>query len=136
MSKVSEVMQKGVYSVSPSASISEVARKMRDCGVGTVPVCEKGKLRGIITERSIVFKLADGVSNHKDHKREYAGSLMYNKFPEVPPGAGIIEAARIMASHRTQSLPVVEDGNLVGVLTLDDLVKESPALAVMVIGKR
>lgn len=133
MAKVEQVMSSTITSVSPASPIIEVAQKMRDFGISTMPVCEKGKFRGIITDSSIVAKV---VASAHNPKREHARSLMTNSMPKVSVGCDIAEAAKIMASHRTHYLPVVHNGGkFVGLLTLDDLVKESLALASMVLAK-
>ena len=133
MAKVEQVMSSTITSVSPASPIIEVAQKMRDFGVSTMPVCEKGKFRGIITDSSIVSKV---VASAHNPKREHAKSFMTNGMPKVSVGCDIVEAAKIMASHRVHYLPVVHNGGkFVGLLTLDDLVKESLALASMVLAR-
>ena len=133
MTKVEHVMSSTITSVSPSSPIIEVAQKMRDFGISTMPVCENGKFRGIITDSSIVSKV---VASAHNPKREHARSLMINGMPKVSIGCDIAEAAKIMARNQVQYLPVVHNGGkFVGLLTLDDLVKESLALASMVLAK-
>ncbi len=133
MAKVEQVMSSTITSVSPASPIIEVAQKMRDFGISTMPVCEKGKFRGIITDSSIVSKV---VASAHNPKREHARSVMTNGMPKVSVGCDIAEAAKIMASHQVHYLPVVHNGGkFVGLLTLDDLVKESLALASMVLAR-
>ncbi len=122
MTKVEDIMTSNISSVTPSTPILEVARKMRDSGSSTIPVCENGKLRGLITEKSIVAKI---VAAGQNPKREQAASLMVNGIPKIPYGCDAVEAAKIMANHGVRYLPVVQNGGkLAGMLTLDDLVKE------------
>ncbi len=133
MARVEEIMLTNVASVSPSAPIVEVAQKMRDCRLGTIPVCENGKLRGMITERSIVSKI---VASAHNPKRERAKTLMSNDGPKISFGCNTTEAAKIMATHRVCCLPVVQNGGkFVGLLTLNNLVNESPVLASMVLAR-
>ncbi len=133
MARVEEIMLTNVASVSPSAPIVEVAQKMRDCRIGTIPVCENGKLRGMITERSIISKV---VAYGYNPKRERAKTLMSNNGPIISLGSNTTEAAKIMATHRVCCLPVVQNGGkFVGLLTLNNLVNESPALASMVLAR-
>jgi len=131
MAKVEEVMTKNITPVSPSTPILEVAQKMRDSGLGTIPVCENGKLRGLITEKNIVTRV---VASGQNPKRERASSLMVNGGPKVPLGFDVVDAAKVMASHGMYYLPVVQSGGkFAGILTLGDLVKESMVLASMVL---
>ena len=131
MAKVEDIMTNGFSPVSPSTTIQEVARQMRDSGLGTIPVCENGKLRGLISEKGIISKI---VASGQNPEEEQAGSLMVSGGPKVPSGCDTVEAAKIMANHGVRCLPVVQNGGkLVGMLTLDDLVKESIVLATMVL---
>ncbi len=133
MSKVSEVMQRDVFSVTPTTSIIDIARKMRNCKAEIITVCENGKYRGVVTREDIIDCIAS--ANHSP-KRQSAGALMHNGLPKISPGADIIDAAKIMAKHESQYMPVVQNGKLFGILTLDNLLYESPALAVVVLTKQ
>ena len=132
MAVVSEVMSKRPVSVPPSAPIFKVAQKMRDCATGIVPVCENGRYRGIVTDRDIITRV---VAASQNPEREQAKDLMKRDGPIVSPGHHLEEAARIMASNGVQALPVARNGKLVGLFTLDDLARESLALAAMVLFK-
>lgn len=129
MPRVREIMEKNVASVAPSASIMEVAQRMREGGIGAVIVCENGKLRGVVTEERIISGI---VASARNPKHEDAASLMCNDIPQVPPGADIVDAAKMMASHGVRLVPVVQNRKYLGMLTVEDLFKESPTLAVMV----
>ncbi|MBM3131487.1 MAG: CBS domain-containing protein [Chloroflexi bacterium] len=133
MAKVEDIMTSNVASVVPSAPIVEVALKMRESGLGMMPVCENGKLRGMISERSIISNV---VAFARNPKREHARTLMYNGGPRIQPGCDIVEAAKLMAIHHVHCLPVVQNGGqLAGLLTLNDIIKENPMLASMVLAK-
>jgi CBS domain-containing protein len=133
MPRVEQIMKNNITTVTPAAPIVEVAQKMKDYGQSTIPVCENGKLRGIITESTIVSRI---VASAQNPKREYARSLMTNGIPKVSLGCDIVEAAKIMAKNRVHYLPVVQNGGkLMGILTLDDLAKENIALASMVLAR-
>ena len=133
MSKVSEVMQKDVFSVTPTTSIVDVARKMRNYKAEIITVCENGKYKGIVSREDIISCIA--AANHSP-KQKSAGTLMHNGVPKISPGTDIIDAAKIMAKHESQHMPVVQNGKLLGILTLDNLLYESPALAVIVMTKQ
>ncbi len=131
MAKVEDIMTNGFSPVSPETPILEVAQQMRDSGLGTIPVCENGKLRGLITESSIVSKI---VASGQNPKREQAGAIMSSGGPKIQYGCDAVEAAKIMANHGVRYLPIVQNGGkLAGMLTIDDLVKESMVLATMVL---
>ena len=132
MAKVRETMTRDVVSVKPSATIIEVAQKMRDYGTGFIPVCENGKFRGMVRERDIITHI---VATAQDPKSERATSVMH-RTPTVSPGEDSIQAAKVMTSDNLRVLPVVaHSGRLLGLLSLDDLAQESLALAANVLVK-
>ena len=133
MSKVCEIMQRDTFSVDPKTSILEVARRMNSGKTEIVTVCDNGKYRGIVTREDIISCIASG---NLSPKRQSAGSLMHNGLPMISPGTDVIDAAKIMARRGAQYMPVVQNGKLVGLLTLDALLYESPALAVVVMTRQ
>jgi CBS domain-containing protein len=132
MLKVRDVIAKEFVSVPRSAPIGEVARKMKDLKTGAVPVCDNGKLRGIITERDIVTGVADIASNLSNLPTRL---LMNNHHPIISPGEDILQAAKVMVNNGVRVLPVAQNGKFLGLLTLDDLARESMALAAMTFAK-
>jgi len=132
MAKVQEIMKCDIPSVPPSASIIEVAQKFRDCDTGILPVCDKGKLRGLITERDIIINI---VATAGDPLLEKASSVMNKRQPTVSPDDDMVQAAKVMADNGIQVMPVAQNGKLLGLLTLDDLAQESLAVAAWVFSK-
>ena len=133
MTTVRDGMRQNATMVSPSATIREVAQKMRDSSIGVVPVCENGKLRGIITQENMINRI---IAGSKKNRYRSAASLMSNDIPKISPGTNIIDAAKVMVRRTVQYMPVVQNGKLMGMLTIEDVLKESPALAVMVMTKQ
>jgi CBS domain-containing protein len=128
--KVRDIMTRNVTGVRPTASIVEVARQMGDSGVGVIPVCENGKFYGIITERDVVMSVSSANGNE-----QRAVALAHHRNPMVSSGVEASEAARMMTEHGVRVLPVVQNGKFIGLLTLDNLARESLALAAMVFAK-
>ncbi len=133
MATVREIMRKDISCVSPSASIVEVAKIMQETEIGMIPICENGKFRGVVTMEGIIARIAANGHSLKCHS---AATVMRNDAPKVSPGSELFQAAKIMATRRAENVPVVQNGNLLGVLTLNDLLHESPALAVLVMTKK
>ncbi|MBI2908772.1 MAG: CBS domain-containing protein [Chloroflexi bacterium] len=133
MLRVSDIMTRDIVSVMPSASIIDVARQMRDTGTGVVPVCENGRFRGLITERDIVTST---VACEGNLTRNPAGKLVKeDRHPMISPGDELIRAAKVMASHGVAVLPVAQNGKLLGLITLENLARESLGLAAIVFAK-
>ena len=132
MVKVRDIMTSEFPSVSPSTPIVEVAQKMRDSGTGVIPICANGKFRGVVTERDIVIGIVASAGNPK---REHVRSLVNNQCPVISPGDEIILAAKVMVDRGVRVLPVAQNSKLLGLFTLDDLARESMALAAAVFVK-
>lgn len=132
MTTVKEVMMTEVASVTLSTSAIEVAQRMKTSGSSTIPVCENGKLRGIITERDIILNV---VALSRDPRVTPASSVMNKDWPTISPSEDIWRAINVMADRSIEVLPVVQEGNLVGLLSLDDLKQKSPTFAAIVFSR-
>jgi CBS domain-containing protein len=107
-----------VLTIEPTVTLSEAARAMRRRNVGAAIVYEGGRLVGIFTERDLLRAIAD--SRHPDlhHVRTY----MTPDPITLPPDHSPSEAAQIMSDGKFRHIPVVEDGELIGVVSIRDLV--------------
>jgi CBS domain-containing protein len=119
--KVRDVMSNDVIVCDESTSVADVARVMRDRHVGDVLVSGGGKLRGITTDRDIVVRC---VAERGDVENIGIGNLLTTDPVMVDPDAPIEDAVKRMVEHSIRRLPVVEDGRLVGVVSLGDLAVE------------
>ena len=119
--KVRDVMSTDVIVCDDTTSVADVARIMRDRHVGDVLVSSNGKLRGIATDRDIVVRC---VAEHGDTERAGIGDLLSKDPVMVEPEAPVEDAVRSMVDHSIRRLPVVEEGRLVGVVSLGDLARD------------
>jgi len=119
--KVRDVMTSRVDSVTPNTSVVEIARLMKNNDVGSIPVCEDKKIIGIITDRDIVLKVvADGINV----EGRSAKDIMNSEVITVSADQDVHEAANLMSKYQIRRLPVLEQGNIVGILALGDLAIE------------
>src|SRR5207253_8364874 len=120
--KVRELMTEEVATVTLATTLNEIASKMKEEDTGAIPVLDEDKLAGIVTDRDIVIRcIAEG----KDPNELTAEDILSRELETIEPDADVQEAARIMARRQVRRLPVVEDGELVGVISLGDIaVKE------------
>ena len=119
--KVREAMAKTISTASPTDTVRQVAELMKEEDCGFVPIVEEGHLVGVVTDRDIVVRcLTDG---HGDIGNEMAAEVMSTKVVTVGPEDDIKEAAHRMATAEVRRLPVVVDGNVVGVLSLGNLIQ-------------
>lgn len=116
--KLNEIMTAGVVTAPPDASAISVARQMRDNRVGSVVVVDPaGSPVAMITDRDLTVRVfADGV-DPETPVGEHASRPLVCGEPEME----LDEAAALMVQHRVRRLPVVGDGDLAGIVTLDDI---------------
>ncbi len=116
--KVKDVGIKDVHCANPSMSFSEIASMMKRHNVGVIPVCEGKKLMGMLTDRDLVISCMAADMNPKECK---AREFMTSNPITVAPDTNLEEAARIMGQEQIHRLPVIEAGNLVGMISLGDV---------------
>ncbi|WP_423793288.1 cyclic nucleotide-binding/CBS domain-containing protein [Methanocaldococcus indicus] len=127
---VYEVMSFPVITVSKDMSVYDVANILKEKNIGAVVVVEDNKPIGIITERDIVREV---VANNLKPKDVLVEDVMRKKVITIEHNKSINDAAKIMAKYNVKRLPVVKDGELVGIITQSDIVKISPKLLEIVI---
>ncbi|WP_455661728.1 CBS domain-containing protein [Pradoshia sp.] len=112
-----EIMTTNVDYVTPLDNVFEVAVKMKNDNVGIIPVCEDGTLLGVITDRDLVV---DGIAEKHPGSTKVT-DVMHADVVTANPDTTDEEAAALMAQHQIRRLPVLENGKLVGIVSLGDL---------------
>ena len=117
--RISDVMTKGCTTLSADSTVGEAAKAMRDDDIGGVVVTDgSGKICGFLTDRDIVLRaIADG----KNPTQCKVGSICTQQVAQIEPDASIADAIRIMAEQSVRRIPVVDNGQPVGVVSLGDL---------------
>ncbi|MGH3188224.1 MAG: CBS domain-containing protein [Streptosporangiaceae bacterium] len=124
--KVRDVMTPGPIGVDYNSSIGEAARTMRDWGVGAVLVVHDQALYGLVTDRDLVVR-AVAESKGAD---EPVGPLSSADLIGVSADEDIAEAIKLMRENAVRRLPVVDAGQVAGMVSLGDLaMQDDPASA-------
>jgi CBS domain-containing protein len=110
----------GVVGAHPSSPVSEVAELMDQCRVGSVLAVEGGDLRGIFTERDILHRI---VVTGRDPTTTPLREVMTRNVRYAGLETPIDTAMRVMTLGRYRHLPVVEDHDVLGLVSIGDLVK-------------
>ncbi|NLZ47877.1 MAG: CBS domain-containing protein [Clostridiales bacterium] len=119
--KVRDVMTRDVACVDVNDNVERAAQLMNEYNVGSVPVCENGKVVGIITDRDITLRsVAKGAESCSQTVRE----IMSSNPVCGSPDQDVHDAARIMSERQIRRLPIVENGRLVGMISLGDIAVE------------
>jgi CBS domain-containing protein len=108
-----------VVEVRPADKVSVAIARMNDAGVGSVMVCDGARLAGIFTERD-VLRLAGGGESFVERP---VGDVMTTSLLTVTAEDTVEDAARLMRERRIRHLPVVEGENLVGVISIRDVMR-------------
>ncbi len=113
-----EIMTEGVITAPADAEVLAVARQMRDKGVGSVVVTDPGGApRAMVTDRDLAMRVLAEERAGAEQIGEIASRPLIGGEPEMD----LEEAAALMVRHRIRRLPVVKGGELVGIVTLDDI---------------
>jgi len=117
---VESVMSRTVFTAGIGDTVLEVCRNMKSNHAGSVVVLDRGRSVGMITERDIVFTLANigpSIVNLK------AGNIMKSPLITMTPRQSLRAAARLLREKRIRRIPVVEKGRLVGIATAGDILR-------------
>jgi CBS domain-containing protein len=123
MATVREIMSTDISCCTPLDNAYEAALLMKQQDVGVIPVVENGQLVGLVTDRDLVVR---GIAEKHPGSSKIT-DLMSTNIVSVSPNDSVEKAAELMAKHQIRRLPVVENGQLVGMLSLGDLAVEEQA---------
>ena len=116
-----DIMHTGAECIGEGDSVAAAAQKMRDLGVGSLPICgADDRLHGILTDRDIVLRcIAEG----RDPAQVRAGDLAQETLFWAEASASVGEVLHQMEDHRVKHLPVIDNHRLVGIITEADLAR-------------
>ncbi|MCR4284443.1 MAG: CBS domain-containing protein [archaeon] len=124
--KVGDIMTRNFVHVTPETDLLSCARTMIKKRVGSLIIKEGDKLKGILTEKDIIWAIVK--KSKSDLKGIFAKDLMKRKVVTIKPSADLAEAMRRLRKKKVRRLPVVENGLVIGMLTYKDILRIDPGL--------
>lgn len=125
MRKVSDILNRkgnNVVSVSPETTVIDALRIMAEKNIGSVVVVDNGSFAGILTERDYSRKV---ILKGRHSSDTQVGEIMVTDFPSIKKSDSIEICMQLMSNNNLRYLPVMENGELAGVISMTDLVTET-----------
>jgi CBS domain-containing protein len=128
MTTARDIMHVGAECVGAGQTLQQAARRMRDLDVGALPICgDDNRLHGIVTDRDIVTKC---VANGTDPATVTAGQLAGGTPVTIDATADASEVLDLMGEHKIRRLPVLDNRQLVGMISEADIARHLPEQSV------
>jgi acetoin utilization protein AcuB len=126
---IADIMSRDPECVAPDTSLMEIRHLLDQRGFHHLLVVEDGSLVGVISDRDVLRTLSPFLDTRSETPRdvrtlaEQASDLMRADPVTAAPGMTVREAATLLLDHAISSLPVVDDGTLVGIVTTKDMLE-------------
>lgn len=124
---VRDVMQSKLVTVSPKTTLPQAMRLAAERRVRHLPVVEDGELVGIVSDRDLKQSMASPATSLEVHELNYllnrlaVAEIMTKAVITIGPRSPVEEAARLMLQEKISALPVIDGGQLVGIITETDV---------------
>lgn len=122
---IRDVMNSPVITASPEDFLDVLAQKMVEYKVGSVIIMDGGELKGIVTDEDIVAK---AVAKNLQPREVKAKDVMSTPLITIDAESDVTEAARLMRKHKVKRLGVVYRGDVVGMISVSDVIAVTPEL--------
>ena len=116
---VIDIARGTVVTVEPDATLSDVVQTMRTEQVGSVIVTSADEPLGLVSDRDLAFEV---LAENGATRETPVAEIVSEDFLTVPADAGVYDLVDLMSSKGVRRLPVVDDGDLVGIVSLSDVV--------------
>ena len=123
--KVRDVMVREVITVDENSTVKEAVDNMNEFQIGSLIVLEKGKAKGIVTERDFLRRV---IAEAKDVTNTKVKEIMTTPLVVVEPSTDLEEAMKLMFQNKIKKLAVVDANKLVGIVTLTDIARFQPQM--------
>jgi CBS domain-containing protein len=123
MERISDILkgkQGSLLTIASDASVFDMVKQMVDANVGSLLVTVNGRIEGIVTERDYLRRVT---LEGRTDKETPVSEIMTSPLIVVTPDTEVEECMAIMTDRRIRHMPVVEDGEVMGLVSIGDLVK-------------
>ena len=121
--KINDIMTPAPICCAPDTPLDAVSKLMLEHDCGEIPVCDGGKLAGVITDRDIAVR---GFTTGRNPLDTPVSAVMTKRPLSIGENADLVEALELMEEHQVRRLPVTRDGKVVGIVSQADLVQALP----------
>ncbi len=125
MRKVSDILQRkgsGVTTVTPGTTVMEALRIMAEQNIGSLVVMDGDSFLGIMTERDYSRKV---ILMNRHSSDTPVGEIMTKDFPAIKRSDSVESCMQLMSERHIRYLPVIENGKLAGIISINDVVTET-----------
>lgn len=119
--KINDIMTKEIVKIHGEESIDKAAKIMKQYNIGSIPVCDKDKIIGIITDRDIIIRV---IADEKNLKETTVREVMTSNPVCLTSDKDVTEAARVMRERQIRRIIVKDDDEIKGIVSLGDLAVE------------
>ena len=120
MMKARELMVKNVVTLEEDVSVLDATRMMNENGIGCLVAIENCEVAGILTERDLLKRVLEAC---KDPKKTMVSEIMTKQVVVGDPDMQLVEVSRLMFKNKVKKLPIVENRQLIGLITLTDIAR-------------
>jgi len=118
--KIGKLMVENVIGVPSDASVHEAVKLMNENKIGCLLVVDYEKISGIFTERDVLERIVEEGKNPRETK---VSEIMTKHVIIGNPNMELVDATKLMFENKVKKLPIVEDGKLMGLVTLTDIAR-------------
>jgi len=119
VSSILEYKHPGLWSVEPDTTVFDAIALMAEKNIGALPVMKAGRLLGMISERDYTRKI---VLRGRASRETKVGDIMTGAVLTVSPRELVVNCMQMMTDNRVRHLPVVEESQVIGIVSIGDLV--------------
>ncbi len=126
---IDRIMSRDVVTVAPDAALIDIRKRLQEGGFNHMLVVEDGALCGVISDRDVLKAISPFLDTYSEKHRDVktlsrpASEIMQGDPITVAPGTPVEEASQTLLDNRVSSLPVVEGGDLIGIVTGKDMLE-------------